>query len=102
MEVISKMSTDRAAINLMVDEDVRLVLEFMQEEISATRLIGVAKALPQMAMLLWGHRQQELVITLSLVPEKPKPQSPLLPNATESDLGKPHVGDDSVEAKASQ
>jgi hypothetical protein len=49
-----------------VDSDVQAVLEFMQGEIQACKLVGVAEALPQMARLLWGHCQQEPVRVVSL------------------------------------
>lgn len=46
-------------MNLNIDPDVKAVLEFMQANIAAPRLVGIANRLPEMAKLLWGHHPQE-------------------------------------------
>lgn len=57
----------------VLDSDVRKVVEFMQTEIEAQRLVGVADCLPQMARLLWEQVPQEPVRALQLVVPKPRP-----------------------------
>lgn len=49
-----------------VDSDVQAVLEFMQLNIPAVKLVGVAESASQMARLLWGHNPQEPVRSCSL------------------------------------
>jgi hypothetical protein len=49
-----------------VDSDVQAVLEFMQLNIPAAKLVGVAESASQMARLLWGHNPQEPVQPCSL------------------------------------
>jgi hypothetical protein len=53
-------------MNLDVDRDVQATLEFMKSNVDATRLVGVAERLPEMARLLWGHFQQEPITALHL------------------------------------
>lgn len=64
---------DRAEMQLVADEHVKAVLEFMQANTPASKLCGVADSLPQMARLLWGHYPQEpcigLVLTLAKTPQ---------------------------------
>jgi hypothetical protein len=88
--------TDRAVKQLVVDEDVRLVLEFMQDKIEAVKLIGVAEALPQMARLLWVRYPQEPILAASFVLTKECSQS--LSHATECGPAMASAGGDSVEA----
>ena len=57
-------------MELIIDPDVRSVLEFMQERLPACKLVPVAKALLGMATLLWGHYSQEPCQILTL--ESPK------------------------------
>jgi hypothetical protein len=54
-----------------VDVDAQNVLEFMQRKIQASRLIGVADMLPQIARLLWSQHPQEPCTAASLVVPKP-------------------------------
>jgi hypothetical protein len=56
-----------------VDRDVQAVLEFMQTNIPAVKLVGVAESVAQMGRLLWSHNPQEpvLVVSLSRFPIKP-------------------------------
>lgn len=42
-------------LRLEVDKDVGMVLEFMQLNIEARKLIKVAKAINELAGPLWGH-----------------------------------------------
>ena len=60
-------------MELMIDPDVQAVLEFMQSNLQASRLVAVACALPQMATLLWGHYPQEHCCALTLTMPKPHP-----------------------------
>lgn len=61
---------DRAEMQLVVDDNVKAVLEFMQVNIPASKLCGVADSLPQIVRLLWGHFPQEPCQCLSLTLEK--------------------------------
>lgn len=45
--------------SMIVDDDVRVVAEFMQGRIAASRLVAVANGLAAMAPLLWGRYQSE-------------------------------------------
>jgi hypothetical protein len=66
-------SRDRAEMDLVVDKDVKAVLEFMQTTIPTAKLIGVAESLPQLARLLWGHFPQEPYQGASLEASLPTP-----------------------------
>jgi predicted alpha/beta hydrolase family esterase len=77
-----------------------MVLEFMQENIPASRLIGVAESLPQMARLLWAITPQEPIQALLLV--LPKTPHPSQSNAIEFSPVPECVDDDSVVAVVSQ
>ena len=58
-------------MQIVTDENVKTVLEFMEANIPAERLIGVTDALPQMARLLWDHLPQEPVCPMRLSVTKP-------------------------------
>ena len=63
---------DRAVeMQFVIDEHVKAVLEFMQENVPASKLIGVAESVPQMARLLWDRFQQEPFSSISLHLDKP-------------------------------
>jgi len=66
------------------DEHVQIVLEFLQSNIPANKLMGIAECLPQMARLLWGHFQQEPFIPIELRLPKMVGENPSLQVATES------------------
>ena len=66
------MSENRDRAELILDEDVQTVLEFMQRKIVTSRIVAVAENLPQMARLLWGHYPQESLVVCNLLPELPK------------------------------
>jgi hypothetical protein len=53
-----------------IDEHVKAVLKYMQENIPASKLVGVGDAIPKMARLLWDQFQQEPVLAMEL--RKPK------------------------------
>jgi hypothetical protein len=61
------MRSDRAELQLIADADVQRVLEFMQTNIPAGKLIGVANSIPEIARLLWTHHPQEPVAAIRLV-----------------------------------
>jgi hypothetical protein len=46
-------------MEFFLDSDVKLVLEFMQSNLPAHKLVTVSDVLPQMARLLWGRFPQE-------------------------------------------
>lgn len=52
--------------DLILDEDVKAVVEFMQRRITAARLVAVATGVAALAPLLWGKYQPESVDVLRL------------------------------------
>jgi hypothetical protein len=64
-------SRDKSKMQLVTDEHVRSVLEFMWGNVPPEKVIGVAEAIPQMARLLWSNDPQESFspIRLELGPE---------------------------------
>ena len=46
-------------MQVQINEDTSAVLQFMQANIPASRLVGVAASLPLMAKLLWDGCPQE-------------------------------------------
>ena len=86
---------DRIEMQLVADEHVKAVLEFMQSNVPTVKLIGVADSLPQMAKLLWGHFPQEPCQSVRLVLPKPYPSQS---SASELFPVLPCAGDDSVVA----
>jgi hypothetical protein len=48
-------------MDFVIDGDVRLVLSVMQRRIPASRLVGVAQAVAQLAPIAWGHFRAEAV-----------------------------------------
>jgi hypothetical protein len=58
---------DMTLNTLAMDSDVQAVLEFMQREIPAGRLVGVANGVASIAPLLWGGYQPEKIQALRLV-----------------------------------
>jgi hypothetical protein len=73
---MKESSTDRAALKVAIDVDVKAVLEFIQDNVPANKLIAVSERLPEFARLLWGHFPQESCNVLRLELEKsPKTDS---------------------------
>lgn len=58
-------------MELILDEHTKAVLEFMQERIPASKLVGVADRIPQMAKLLWDRYPQEAVTAVELHSKPP-------------------------------
>ena len=56
---------------LETDPDVLAVIEFMQNRLTADRLVPVSEAIVGLAPVLWGHFQRTEVRALSLAPTKP-------------------------------
>ena len=50
---------DRAKMQLVADEHLQSVLEFMWGNVPPAKVIGVAEAIPQVARLLWANDLQE-------------------------------------------
>lgn len=48
------------------DPDVQAVAEFMQQNVQAARLVGVAAGVSVLAPLLWGHYGTQVVQAVSL------------------------------------
>jgi hypothetical protein len=46
-------------MEVVLDSDVKAVAEFMQNNIPAAKLMGVAEALPTLASILWSKYPQE-------------------------------------------
>jgi hypothetical protein len=90
-------SRDRE-MQLIADEHLQMVLEFMQSNIPMYKLVGVAEHLPEMARLLWRHVPQEPLTLLALRPIAVSMPCEIQPVATESDPDQACAGDDSVAA----
>jgi len=56
-------------MTFQIDPDVKSVLEFMQDRISADRLVAVAASLPDLAKLLWSHYPQQPCLPVTLEPD---------------------------------
>lgn len=52
--------------NLSMDADVKAVLEFMQSNMSTSKLVGVAQAVAAVATVAWGQYEREDVRALAL------------------------------------
>jgi hypothetical protein len=79
---------------LKLDRDVDAVLEFMERNIEARKLVRVARAVVGLAPFLWGDYQplqQEKLVMLM-----PGSRHEQLSVATESRLGQAYVHGDSV------
>ena len=46
-------------MKIQIDEDVQKVVEFMQKNLPANKLVSVAEWMPQIARLLWLQTPQE-------------------------------------------
>jgi hypothetical protein len=53
-------------MKVVMDEDVKRVAEFMQENVPADRLAAVARGVGQLAPILWGHYYNSEIFPLSL------------------------------------
>jgi len=53
-------------VELKIDEDLKAVAEFMQKNIPASRLVGIANGLAGIAPILWGHHEREGILPLVL------------------------------------
>ena len=58
-------------MELTLDSDVKKVMEFMQENIAANKLLGVSESLPKIAKLLWDRYPQEEVYAVNFSSEAP-------------------------------
>jgi hypothetical protein len=56
-------------MDLEIDPDVKAVAEFMQSNMAAAKLVGVATAIGRLAPILWGRFGTEESQALSLVPK---------------------------------
>lgn len=52
-------------MRLEMDEDLKLVAEFMQMNLPAARLVAVASALKAIAPVLWDHYEAETTTAMS-------------------------------------
>jgi hypothetical protein len=93
------MSDHRDRVEFVMDEHVKAVLEFMQENIPTAKLIGIADCLPQMGRLLWGKYRQEPFDSLRIESESAtKVADRLRLVANESSPERQCVGGDSAAA----
>jgi hypothetical protein len=53
-------------MTLEIDPDLQAVVEFMQSNLPAGKLAPIARELPALASLLWGHYAPESVTALCL------------------------------------
>jgi hypothetical protein len=83
-------------VNLQIDPDLKGVLEFMQNNIPAQRLVSTAARIPEMAGLLWGCYPQEPCRPLYFELPKLVGENRSLSNATESLPAPACVGGDSA------
>jgi hypothetical protein len=58
---------DKRETVLVIDDDVHAVLEFMQKNIPAGRLVAVAAGISSLAPILWGEYQPESIRAFQLV-----------------------------------
>lgn len=58
-------------MNLEIDQDVKAVAEFMQSNVAAARLVGVATAIGRLAPILWGRYSADDVHALALAQDQP-------------------------------
>lgn len=49
---------------IVIDQDVKCVLEFMQKNMMANKLVNVAKSVADLAPILWGKYHQEEIFPL--------------------------------------
>jgi len=56
-------------VELQIDEDVKRVLEFMQDSMSADRLVAVAAGVHALAPILWGNYGNVEISVLRLLPQ---------------------------------
>jgi hypothetical protein len=54
-------------MEIIIDNDVKAVLEFMQRNFVAARLISIAAGVNDVAPILWNRHARESIDTLSLV-----------------------------------
>jgi hypothetical protein len=90
---------NRPEMELALDQDVRAVCEFMLANMPAAKLVSVAKAMAEIAPVLWGHYPTEEIRALSwrsapILACDPHTQSV----ASECAPGQSYAGDDSVAA----
>lgn len=55
-----------AVCNVQMDEDLKRVMEFMQSNVAASKLVSVGKALAAVAPVMWGQYEREEVRALVL------------------------------------
>lgn len=82
---------------VVLDDDVQAVLEFMQRRVAAQKLVGVARAVADVAPILWGHFDADAVRCLGL---QCPPISVSDPRSDASEFSPGHTcaGGDSAEA----
>ena len=97
-------TSDRAAMELVVDRDVKAVLEFMWANTPPPKVLGVAEVIPQFARILWATEPQEPFssIRLEIDPAvKKAAENQSQQASTEFSLAPICVGDGSVAEVAS-
>jgi hypothetical protein len=58
-------------VDLIIDDDVKVVTEFMQRNIKTARLVSVAQSVADLAPILWKRYEKEDVSALLLREQPP-------------------------------
>jgi hypothetical protein len=80
-------------VTISVDPDVKAVLEFMQKNIAADRLVSVAAGVNGMAQIIWNEDDQTRISFMSLLADAICGPQPV---AKESARVQPRAGGDSA------
>lgn len=83
-------------MELVVDEDIKAVIEFMQKAVPAEKLLGVSRGVVRLSAVLWGQHSQIDVLPIRL---NPPPISETQSTASVSALVQQHERDGFEEAK---
>ena len=85
-------------MQLEIDCDVKAVAEFMQANMPASKLLGVATAIGRLAPILWGHFSADDVYALALrgEPVTSRDDLHIPPSSSESRLAIANAGDGSA------
>lgn len=59
------------SLNLVIDQDVKKVLEFMQNNITSSKLVGVSSGVWDIAPIIWGYFERQEVRALALDADMP-------------------------------
>lgn len=83
-------------MDLIIDNDVKAVAEFMQSNMTAARLVPVAQAVARLAPILWGRYRPEEIDALMLAHPQLSGSETSPPSASELRLERACAGDGSA------